>query len=850
MQFGSVRVDPDAWKQTGTVTGVHTYDNTILMNENVPIAQVADETNTVKFEDGGVVIAQNLRVMGNLVAPGFPPLGPDNPLPPNPTFNVVNTNQLITHGNGIFERIHVTGDAQVDGGVTADRVEADRFVLPTDGTIGNDQQVSLQLGEDTTTVLGTWNFAAANVEGLDPGNSYPSIMETTDRVVISKRVRLDSLGHESVHHSYHENDNVREIIFQDGDRNMFQMIYNIAEDKYQTINWAHESLVNTLKVSNITGMNSGVTFNNSLDFSAATQVGLFPSLKEYSDHLEVTRRLVASHVGWHNSNPINFHGNLKYAGATVDFTDATVIGLSGGGGTPYPSITETTSAIQMTKPLHVSVTETNVCKADSIHAINETLSMSGNIDFSNATVTGLPSSGNSYDSIEELSDRIAMYKRLDMGQNEVMTNYIGTDDAGIELDEAEKEIVMRINNRDMMWRIFANESDGSTNAMSYTSYSWMNHAYCHTFSPRPGYTQVDFKGVMDFADATVTGLYPGFSANADLHRLIVGTGTSLYFADSMSNPGIATQITELAVETNFVGRPNNGWYFQTFGPDNTGLIACKQAGQDVLFISPVEIVSTVPITTTKKGSSGNFTHCHLTEGAQATNWEVGRCVTSTGEYCARTDDGNLIANPSAAPDASHAMCKVGYSSKGDRALGIIASVEHVSENSVLHEHGGLTLKANIQENDGHAMVRVASSGDVMAWVVKPNFTEIDMPPLSGLWQKCVDNQNPYSGHTVLSNHVAIEADGYLSIDGQVIDTSTATVTVEADKVCVYPSDPTLTPELFSGVYNKTINGIMQDIQVVMHCNQDYSFSFSEHFPGFEARVAALEATIAELTGPD
>ena len=138
----------------------------------------------------------------------------------------------------------------------------------------------------------------------------------------------------------------------------------------------------------------------------------------------------------------------------------------------------------------------------------------------------------------------------------------------------------------------------------------------------------------------------------------------------------------------------------------------------------------------------------------------------------------------------------------------------------------------------------------MAWVVRPSFEEIDMPPLSGLWQKCVDNANGYGGHTVLSNHVAIEADGYLSIDGKIIDTSTATVNVQADQVLVYPSDPVLTPELFSGVYNKTVNGIAQPIQVVMHCNNDYSFSFSEHFPGFEARVSALEATIAELTGPE
>ena len=148
------------------------------------------------------------------------------------------------------------------------------------------------------------------------------------------------------------------------------------------------------------------------------------------------------------------------------------------------------------------------------------------------------------------------------------------------------------------------------------------------------------------------------------------------------------------------------------------------------------------------------------------------------------------------------------------------------------------------------MVRVASSGDILAWVVQPTFNEIDIPPLSGLWQKCVDQQNGYGEHTVLSNHVAVEAEGYISIDNKIIDTNQATVEVYHDCVKLYPTQNILTPDLFSGLYTKTINGIEQDIQVVMHCNQDYSFSFSEHFPGFEARVAALEATIAELTGPD
>ena len=169
----------------------------------------------------------------------------------------------------------------------------------------------------------------------------------------------------------------------------------------------------------------------------------------------------------------------------------------------------------------------------------------------------------------------------------------------------------------------------------------------------------------------------------------------------------------------------------------------------------------------------------------------------------------------------------------------------------MHPHGGITIKAPVTEANGHKMVRVAASGDVLAWVLEPSFTEIDIPPLSGMWHKCVDNAGYNAGHTVLSNHVGFEADGFLMLDNRIIDTNTANVVVDVDTIKVYPPTQTeLTPNLFSGVYNKTINGITQPIQMVMHCNNDYSFSFSEHFPSFEERVAALEATIAELTGPD
>ena len=105
-------------------------------------------------------------------------------------------------------------------------------------------------------------------------------------------------------------------------------------------------------------------------------------------------------------------------------------------------------------------------------------------------------------------------------------------------------------------------------------------------------------------------------------------------------------------------------------------------------------------------------------------------------------------------------------------------------------------------------------------------------------------------HTVISNHVGVEAEGYLAVDGAVLNTHDCTVEISATEVKVTPPTPQLTPALFSGVYTKSINGVVQLIQVVMICNPDYSFCFTEHYPGIEDRIAAVETTLAELLGPE
>ena len=454
--------------------------------------------------------------------------------------------------------------------------------------------------------------------------------------------------------------------------------------------------------------------------------------------------------------------------------------------------------------IYMKASMTDGLQVDHLRSLTGTLEFHNTVDFSGASVTGLPGL---------------------VGSITESTTAINVDSKPIHL--LPPEIGADINTQ-------------------------IHHDRVTTVRIDSGNSTMNAHGAWDFANATVTGLPEGGDTFNNIYEsggaLMVLTDRTIQFA------GGHTIVAQDHVFAQRFGRDNHV-YCDYVNNDNSGryITWSLYGDEDLMRLYSTGAFSRglecrVPIYAPKKGSSGNFTHCHLTEGSQAITWEPGRVVVSTGEFCSRADDGSLIGDPKDAPTGSHAICKVAYAGAGTVALGVIASAETVTSQEVHHEHGGITLVAAVQESDGHKMVRVASSGDVMAWVVQPTFAEIDVPPLSGLWAKCKTDE--YANEVVLSNHVGVEADGYLSVDSQIIDTSTATVTVAADKVCVYHPAPTMTPDLFSGLYTKTINGITQDINIVMHCNADYSFSFSEHFPSFEARVSALEATIAELTGPE
>ena len=752
MNFGTRPIDIDAWKGSGTVSGIHTHSAPVRIKK---IQETGDLENTVELKNNEVVVAKDLRVEGQLITAGWPPPGGNMQLPEHANFkslNVLGGNLKVLTGGALF----VPGDANL-GEVSATQVSADTLIgYNTQATFLDVDAIRAHTGSivnfpDPVNMEG--NLTAAKYLGTD--------------VIVEGLVDGDVVIAQS-----------------------FMKSHGILEG-------------------------ASVVANQSVSAPTIT------------------------------TNNISSTGTLNATGSW-DFSTATVTGLSGGGGDTYPSIEEKQSYIEMTKPVHLAILQANVVHTDSLQSRSTgMITLHDTVDFSNATVTGLDMGG--YPSITEESDRIVIEKNLDMGVSDVKVSFVGTDNAGIELEEGANRINFVINNHDMMWSLLRNSVDGTTTTLHYSQNTMMNNAQCHTISPRPGYNKVEFDGLMDFGDATVEGILPGLTSDTDSNRLVVEQGTSLYFADSMANPGIATEISETQIHTNYCGGLNNGWRFTTFS-ENAPLMKAVQGGKDILYISEVQMISTVPFTTEKKGSGGNFTHCHLTEGAQEETWEVGRVVTSTGEFCARNQDGSIITSPSAAPDGSHAMCKVQYSGAGDAPLGVIASVETVADNEILHEHGGITLKANILEPDGHKMVRVAASGDVLAWVVQPTFDEINVPPMSGLWNKCVGDG--YGNHNILSTHVGVEAEGHLAVDNQIIDTATATVAVTAAEITVIPAAPTLTPALFSGLYTKTINGIEQNEKVIMVCNEDLSFLLTEHLDGLENRVAAVEATLAELLGPD
>ena len=563
----------------------------------------------------------------------------------------------------------------------------------------------------------------------------------------------------------------------------------------------------------VNSMHADGAMTGTWNFSGATVNGLphsgggggngYASIVEYDDHVDITKRLTTSHIGWTNGNPVNFQGKLEFAGAEVDFTNATLTGLPDTG---YASITETDNSVVISKPTTYTFTQDG---------------------------TSVPHFNIRNDYIESIVPVRALK--------------FGYDDAGLEFTTGNEKRIDWMLDDGLAFSIRKVQQSGSEVAQTidYSNNTLLNDLYVNAIHARPPNLKVTMANAVEFEQTTEFKAHVEL-ANATLSGFTIAPGNEIQFQPTPSNPiGAGTQINDISIETQFLGSGQAIIAFQGYSPQ---VILNRISGKNILAISDLLISCNRPLHTVSNSSSGNFTHCHLTEGDQSITWEPGMCVTSTGEYCSRDQNGALIPLPKDAPSGSHGVCKVAPSTKGEHALGIVASVETVAGNQIEHAHGGVTIKAPVMENDGHKMVRVAASGDVLAWVVQPTFDEIDVPPMSGVWNKCVGDG--YGGHTILSSHVGVEAEGHLAVDNQIIDTSTATVAVTAGDITVIPAAPTMTPSLFGGIYTKTINGITQNQNVIMVCNEDFSFLLTEHLDGLENRVAAVEATLAELLGPD
>ena len=142
------------------------------------------------------------------------------------------------------------------------------------------------------------------------------------------------------------------------------------------------------------------------------------------------------------------------------------------------------------------------------------------------------------------------------------------------------------------------------------------------------------------------------------------------------------------------------------------------------------------ITAPNINSSGSFSHCHVCEADQATDWSAltGRLVESTGQCAVRDDAGVLVSNYSDAPGMGYAMASVQLAQTS--VLGVLLSVEEVQDSAIDHAHG-ITLSHAVAEEDGYKMLRVCGAGDCFVWTVRPLATEVPLTPLmlGGLYTK-------------------------------------------------------------------------------------------------------------------
>ena len=415
---------------------------------------------------------------------------------------------------------------------------------------------------------------------------------------------------------------------------------------------------------------------------------------------------------------------------------------------------------------------------------------------------------------------------------------------------------------------------------------------------RPLGSLLNFHGEIDFSDSTVTGLPGGAAGYPSLSETYYSLDAAkpIYGSNFGHSAECMTHYNEFAQQKQIAQKLGNGMAVLLYQDgsdtlqyrnyceshfyekveiqhnDNTPLVVKRNhVSEDMSQNYPVAtfeayLVPKVdfgtkkaqfhyPVEMQKNGSSGHFTHCHVMEpDFQNQPWadRVGLAVQSTGYYCARDDSGAEVTNVTNAPGQDYAMVCATLAT--DRCMGIISSVELVADNVIKHQHGGLTINTPIAEADGHKMLRVCGLGDVFAWVCKPLLSDCPLPYLGGLFDKYVGGVQVGTAHAI-SDGKTLMLDGRTGViagRAHTLGTSGQIDITATDLNVSFTVDQTeqLSAAVLSGYFEKYIDGVLQPTGVVIHCNADMSFSWSESTPSVETRIAALEAAWNEMTGPD
>jgi hypothetical protein len=489
---------------------------------------------------------------------------------------------------------------------------------------------------------------------------------------------------------------------------------------------------------------------------------------------------------------------------------------------------------------------TSGLKCNNIESLGSQLDFAGDVDFTNATVTGLPGGGPG-----------GMANIQDMTGGVKVTGF--TETTGTGHDELNSTMYAA----NQVWH----RVNSTVPMMYHQTDTWNNS---------PVITGDNFCHVNNLQQLNVNN--SGHTMNNSLAYIqpLKVTGHNATQAGWLSEDYLATFEKQISPQSTYIkaGVLHDGYVvcegitsqngidslrdtriqYETYAAKSRWQVTSE--GDTVMTMADDLVDLYVPIHYPKKGSSAHFTHCHTMEPTdQNIVWAdyVGRAIKSSGQYCVRDDDGikhTTVANPIS---NSHAMCSAEVSDSD--ILGVLNTVESVLNQNIDHEHGGAIIKTPYQEADGYKVLRVAASGDVMGWMAKPDLSDCPLPELTGTYTKSIAGTNVGTVHGVSVDAILI-MDGF---SGEVTgrshtfgDGENNTVSLTASELTI-SFDATqvsqLNSDIMSGAYKKYINGLEQSEEVIMHVNPDLSFTWSEHIPSVATRLNALEEAFVELTGP-